>query len=438
MNLFFSCKKHNYSSQNILTNYENSKKNKEKKSIKNKEKEDNKGKEQLLLLNNDSNDSFNNLEIIDYPYSINNNKDDATEEMNSPYKYKEAQNLVNQITNEISSNLLYEGQENKNQRQRNFNFYQNSSDTSSGIIKNENSVQKNKTLLNNYYNLIKLNNVNKVSKFPNSKKEKNNLSDKMNIAKIKVTDDISEEKFECPCPPCPDNQDLNKLLNKSKTKFFKTISILSDISKKKVQKNNLIKIKNNRVVKKNKTIESQGKNKEKFKFKKVIEINDSYVGNRGNISKDNSKIYNTRCVYVNKSDNNIKEYKVYKGKLKNIMTKKMECQTINVIKKGKILNKNNTNRTIQFLEQIKKKGKAIKYIKNIVKSKPMYSSNTNFKSSLINRMNKEIDTIKKTFSKMENKRIVKKQIKNKKENNKIINKKLNLNPFTTDEKHLKK
>ena len=438
MNLFFSCKKHNYSSQNILTNYENSKKNEEKKSIKNKEKEDNKGKEQLLLLNNDSNDSFNNLEIIDYPYSINNNKDDATEEMNSPYKYKEAQNLVNQITNEISSNLLYEGQENKNQRQRNFNFYQNSSDTSSGIIKNENSVQKNKTLLNNYYNLIKLNNVNKVSKFPNSKKEKNNLSDKMNIAKIKVTDDISEEKFECPCPPCPDSQDLNKLLNKSKTKFFKTIFILSDNSKKKVQKNNLIKINNNRVVKKNKTIESQGKNKEKFKFKKVIEINNSYIGNRGNISKDNSKIYNTRCVYVNKSDNNIKEYKVYKGKLKNIMNKKMECQTINVIKKGKILNKNNTNRTIQFLEQIKKKGKAIKYIKNIVKSKPMYSSNTNFNSSLINRMNKEIDTIKKTFSKMENKRIVKKQIKNKKENNKIIYKKLNLNPFTTDEKHLKK
>ena len=132
MNLFFSCKKYNYSSQNILTNYENSKKNEEKKSIKNKEKEDNKGKEQLLLLNNDSNDSFNNLEIIDYPYSINNNKDDATEEMNSPYKYKEAQKLVNQITNEISSNLLYEGQENKN-RQHNFNFYQNSSYTSSGI-----------------------------------------------------------------------------------------------------------------------------------------------------------------------------------------------------------------------------------------------------------------------------------------------------------------
>ena len=68
----------------------------------------------------------------------------------------------------------------------------------------------------------------------------------------------------------------------------------------------------------------------------------------------------------------------------------------------------------------------------------MHSSNTNFKSSLINRMNKEIDTIKKTFSKMENKRIVKKQIKNKKENNKIIYKKLNSNPFTTDEKHLKK
>ena len=45
MNLFFSFKKHNYSSQNILTNYENSKKNEEKKSIKNKEKEDNKGKE---------------------------------------------------------------------------------------------------------------------------------------------------------------------------------------------------------------------------------------------------------------------------------------------------------------------------------------------------------------------------------------------------------
>ena len=53
-------------------------------------------------------------------------------------------------------------------------------------------------------------------------------------------------------------------------------------------------------------------------------------------------------------------------------------------------------------------------------------------------MNKELDTIRKTFSRLQNQRIVNKQIKNKNEKNKIIYKKLNLNPFKSEENILKK
>ena len=441
MNHFFSCKKHKSSTKNIITNSNISKKKEEEKFNKNKEKEDNKGQEQLLFLNNDGNDSINNLEIIDYPYSTNNNKDNETIKMNSPYEDKDRQKSVEQITNEVSTNLVIEEKENNIKRHQNFYFYQNISNNSSGIIKNEDSVQQKKTLLKNYYNLMKLNNINKTSPFPDSKEEKNNISNKINRLENNVTDNKSEVKFEFPRPPCPDNQNIQALLNKSKTNFF----ILADNSNIKIQKNNIKNFKNNKVIiknKKNKTIESQGKRKEAFKLKKLILMinsNRSYFGNKGNISKDNSKIYNTSSVYLNKSYNNLNEYKIYKGKLRNIKNKKVENKTRYVIKKKKILSKINTNRTLQNIELMKNKGKSLKYIKNVVKSKPMYSSsNLNCKSSLLNRMNKELDTIRKTFSRLQNQRIVNKQIKNKNEKNKIIYKKLNLNPFKSEENILKK
>ena len=433
MNHFFSCKKQNSSSQNIFINSEKSKINEEGKYKKNSEKNDNKEQQQLLL-NNDNNDSLNNLEIIDYPYSSNNNKDDATVKMNSPYKDKDTQNFVEQITNEVNTNLVLKEKENKNKRQHNINFCHNFSDNSSGIINNEDSVQQNKTLLNNYYNLIKLNNINNISKVPNLKEEKNNILKKINIIENKLADNKSGIKFECPSPPCPDTQKIQTVLNKAKTKFFQNTLILANNSNKSISKNSIKNLKDNRVVSKNKIIEFKGKTKEKIKIKKLIEINNSYLGNRENLTKDNLNTYNTYSVYINKSYNNIKEYKVYKGKLKKIMNKKVESKTINVIKKKKNLNKTITNKTIQNIEQIKKKGKIIKYINNISKSKPMYSSNGNCKSSLLYRMNNELDTLKKTFSIKENKRIINKPIKNKNENNKKINKKLNLNPFITGEK----
>ena len=117
------------------------------------------------------------------------------------------------------------------------------------------------------------------------------------------------------------------------------------------------------------------------------------------------------------------------------MNKKIQNMTINCIKIKKSLNTCNTNKTIENIEQKRKKGNGIiPHIKNIAKSKPMYSSNANFNSTLLNKMNKELDTIRNNFLITGNKIVINKNAKNQNIKNKKIYKKLNLNPFSVEEK----
>ena len=427
MNHFFTCIKHKSSTQNIFTNSENTKINEEIKYDKNKEKNDNKEQQQLLLLKNDSNDSLYNLEVIDYPYSSNNNNDDTTVKMNSPCKDKNPKNFVDQITNETNTNLIIKEKENQNMKHSNAHFFQNPSDNSPDVIKNEDSVIENKTLLTNYYinfNLINLNNINKINNIPYQKQEKNDIYKKINDIENKSVDNKTEIKVEY---PCPDIQNTQIFLNNSKTKFIQTILNKTSCLNEKVPKNYLKNLKNNQTISKNKTTEFKRKRKENIKLTKLIPINKPYIGK----DENTSKALNTCNIYVNKSYNNIKEYKIYKGKLKNIMNKKVEHMNTNTIKRKITLN-NNDNRTFQKIEQIKKKGKGISYIKNIAKSKRTSASNANFKSSLLNRINKELDTLRNILTTKDNKRIINKKIKNRNKMNKKIFTKLDMNPFITN------
>lgn len=429
MNNFFSCQKLNSSSKNILSNSENSKINKERKKFSNnEEKNDNDNIEQKqLFLKHDYNDSMYNLEVIDYPYSSNNN-DDATIKMNLEYKGQNENNFINKKPKETNLNLFLNRKENQGLKNNNFNKYQNLSDNSSGIINNEDSLLHNKMLLNNYYinyNLLNLNNINKTIDPPSQKEGKNDIFNKKNKIENKPIDKLLGIKIECPPP------DLPQIFDNSKTNNFIINPSKTDCSNHNIQKNFIKSLKNNQTISKNNTMEFKRKKKEKIKFKKLIEINDFYIGNKGNITKNYSKNYNTCSIYINKSYNNIQEYKIYRGKLKNIMNKKVQNMTINYIKTKKNLN-NNNNKAIENIEQKKKKGNGIQYIKNIAKSKPIYSSNINFNSTLLNRMNKELDNIKTTFSLTGNKNMINKRKKNQNEKNKKIYKKLNLNPFAIE------
>ena len=430
MNHFFSCQKQNSSSTNILSNSENSKINKEGKLSNNNEKKDSTEKKKLFL-KHDYNESIYNLEIIDYPYSSNNN-DDATVKMNSSFKGQNENNLINHKEKETNQNLILNPKENQYIKNYYFNKYQNTSDNSSGIINNEDSLVQNKMLFHNYYinyNLIHINNINKSNEPPNPKEEKSNIFNKMNKNENKPMDKLLGVKVECPQP------DLPQFSEKSKTTMLKTILNKTDCSNNNIRKNYIKDLKNNQKISKNKTTEFNRKKKEKIKYKKIIEKNDFYIGNKGNITKNNSKIYNTYSIYINKSYNNIKEHKLYKGKLKNIMNKKIQNMTINCIKIKKSLNTCNTNKTIENIEQKRKKGNGIiPHIKNIAKSKPMYSSNANFNSTLLNKMNKELDTIRNNFLITGNKIVINKKAKNQNIKNKKIYKKLNLNPFSVEEK----
>ena len=140
----------------------------------------------------------------------------------------------------------------------------------------------------------------------------------------------------------------------------------------------------------NKTIELKTKNKEKYKYKpiKTIEAINSVVGN---ITKINSKIYNTHHIYINKNFNYIKENKLYRVKLKNIMNEVVEMQKINIIKRKNGLNKIlkikglKTSHNFNHLMKIN----SFQYYKNIVKSKLLPNSKSDFISTLLYRDNKK-------------------------------------------------
>jgi hypothetical protein len=133
-------------------------------------KQDNK-KQQMITTSDDNNNSTNNLEIIDYPYSINYNQDE-TFPIN-PTDINIKTDLNYEILNNVikKENFMEDGFNEKNHISRNIN--QITLNNLSGIINNEDSITQNKILLKNLYS-----NYNKnIGSYENNNNNENNKKD---------------------------------------------------------------------------------------------------------------------------------------------------------------------------------------------------------------------------------------------------------------------
>jgi hypothetical protein len=141
MNLFFVCRKcESCSDKDVLLNY--SKKN-SRTSLINKTEKNDIQKDEII-----SNDSTNNLEIIDYPYPFNFNDNFSSQSYTNKYNIKVPQrnyylNNMNKIeklpNDQLDNNSI------------NINNKNNSLNNSSLILNNDESFIQNKVLLSNYY-----------------------------------------------------------------------------------------------------------------------------------------------------------------------------------------------------------------------------------------------------------------------------------------------
>ena len=433
MNLFFSCNKSNTSIKNILENQNNLSSNKEEKI----------NKKNLLQPTNGlnyNNDSAYNLEIIDYPYSLNYN-DENTITMNSGKENDDSKNKTIFINNLNPLNILQEERNNRLKFLKN-NLDTNNSNESSIINNNDDNIPQNKMMLNNYYinyNIININNIN--NRNDNDIKDEINSGFNINKSKEKISESNSKVKIDYP------NLDSGEYSSRSKNNIYyfklnKTFNL-----KKKLSNKIKLDFKKYSKIKYNKTIEIPEKNMANYKSNKSIEAS-RY--NKENISKINLKEYNTSYLYQNKSFNNISLNKINIRKLKSIKNKNDETQKFNFINSRKTLNKSKiinaqSHKTNPTINPKKKKRKRLLYLKKNAqtKRKAIYISNSGFKITLLNKMNEKLDNIGNITKSQNKKNIIRKIIKNKYNNKKLENKNKYINPFrepfndTIDESALK-
>ena len=353
-------------------------------------KEDNK-KEQLITTSDDNNNSTNNLEIIDYPYSINFNQDE-TFQINANDLNIGIENNYEILNSEMKKeNFIEDGFKENNYASRNINRI--TLNNSSGIINNEDSITQNKILLQNLYsnynkninNNENINENNKVYKVDNDtkdsniekKNEKNNIKNKKlyNIEKNNITYKIHHNidgiKVEYPVP------DTENFISKSNN------LISSKLTKADAQTNNEKKIKIN-LKKYQKSSINQTKDLNNNIKKKNININIKNtrnakkikVNNKNNLpsefdSKNKEKILNTFKLYTNnKISNSLKQKKTKainnNSKLKTITVSRKT--TVKNIKKYKpYLCFKLTNMTINTSAPITKKNRMMSYQENYKK-----------------------------------------------------------------------
>lgn len=347
MNLFFVCKKcESCSDKDVLLNYS---KNNSRTSLINKNEKVDIPKDEII-----SNDSTNNLEIIDYPYPFNFNDNFSSQSNTNKYNIKVPQrsyylNNMNKIE-KIPNDQLDKNSTNSNNKN-------NSLSNSSLILNNDESFVQNKALLSNYYenyeNLKNKKMKRMKKKIPNKKpktskkavkkiglkimKEKNNsyvILTKKNIKSNSLILKIKQNQEK----EVKTNEEYPKI-KKSKTNFFtngrksakniielNTESILQRINhitnkdyvtynkySRKQSKNNsknstkIYQCKNNIKNNSYKNCKSTNKMKKKAAFFPKNEFLDSSMENkRSFIFKNNINIYrNTTTNYVEKKKNNI-------------------------------------------------------------------------------------------------------------------------------------
>ena len=366
-------------------------------------KQDNK-KEQIINTSDDNNNSTNNLEIIDYPYSIKYNQD--KEFPINPSDINKTTDLNYEfLSNDIKKENFIEDRFNENNHvSRNINRI--TLNNSSGIINNEDSITQNKILLKNLYsnynkniggfennnnnnenNKQDIENNNKNSKI--EKKNENNFKNNKlyNIEKYKIAyknnhNNLIGLKVEYPSPDTENfTAKSNNLIisqtiktNGQKRKIVKKVKI--DFKKyHKSSANKTKDLKNKNIKAYNKTVNMN--NNININTKKNVNINNNLVTEID--SKTKLKIINIfklyaktkiKALYKRKMNNNTGNNN---SKRKNTTVSRRT--TVENIKKYKpYLNSKLANKTINTSVLITKKNSFMVY-------------NQNYKKLLLNRFN---------------------------------------------------
>ena len=341
-------------------------------------------KEELLTTSDDNNNTTNNLEIIDYPYSSNNNQDETFQINSNNINFKTEPNYKF-LNNDIKKENLFQISRNNNKIPIN---------NSSSVIKNEDSLTENKILLKNLY--INYNN-----------KNFNDEINKINENKIPLTDNNSKDsnigkKFQ-------KNIKNKKLYNKEKDniEYKNNRNIIGvKVEYPSPDSENFISKSNNLIDSQmmNTDVQSNRKNEKNLKInlKKNINVSKKISLNKdfnikstknSNVNKKNIKL-NNKNVKLNNRNNNIKnKNEIIKNKNENIKIK-----TENIKNK----NENITNKNIKKI-RLNIKNDLVSEIGKINKEKLLntYKLYTDNKINIL--FKKKLTTIKsKRNSKLKN------------------------------------
>ena len=404
----FSCKKCGFSGKESFLMSKDSQMNK-----------DERFKKEKSLISSKNDTSINNLEIIDYPYPSNLNTDESFKKIFKNGTHQDDNNIT--INND--SFMKIQGLIKENLVNNNLGVNRNTLNSSSGIIKNEDSITQNKIILNNLYsdynnnNILNKKNMNyndnsnvieKIDKnnFNNlfHQKSENNL--KNIIEKTKNQPNKSDMKLEFNIPNTDrltmvkaNNLIESKIIKTERKKRENTLKISLKKSKKIVKyKNNINNNKNNNIkdikdFKNNLNIISNDNNKNK-KMKKI--------NNKKSQKKDKDKILNKQIIknILNNNENN-NPIKIIMNKKDKVRNKKdIESnltniyKTINLTNKNKLMNSSDLFR-INRIYSYKNKNKLLLNRVNLVS----YNYRNTFSKSNEKRRHKNISNIKKIIKK---------------------------------------
>lgn len=367
-------------------------------------KEGNDKKEKIITPSDYS--SLNNLEIIDYPYSINHNKDEKKINNESYLK-------VHGLLEENLDSCYAENKATLN--------------SSSGIIRNEDSITQNKMMLNNLYNYYNNKNNTTNNNFNqniNEKKEKKNYNIKIvNKKKQRILNNIinyTKNKLN--------KKELNPIYAYCNTDRFSTNKkILFNsriLNTEKIMDGKSINSKNN--FKKRKVITRNKSNKSKIKSNTVNNIkgNLHFKINEDEFPSQLEKNNEIRKLFKKKiNKENINKIKINKNKKENLRSKKKKKYQIKKIMMSiNNIKNNNYNNGENGLAK-RKISKSI----NTSKISQLSFSTENHKQLILNRKN-ILNYNYKTSSYANKEEMNKRNSKLKKQKNNISSR-IYINPF---------
>ena len=297
-------------------------------------------KKEKSLISSKNDTSINNLEIIDYPYPSNLNTDESFKKIFKNIIHKDDNNIT--INND--SFMKIHGLIEENLDNNNLGVNKNTLNSSSGIIKNEDSITQNKIILNNLYSNYNNNILNKKNINYNNNillKKNINYNDNSNgIDKKEIDKKIFNNLFH----QKPENN-LKNIIEKAKNQPNKLDMKLEFIIPK---TDRIIRIKANNLIE-SKTIKTERQNRENT-LKAKISL------------KKSKKLVKYKNIINNNKNNNIKDIKVFKNNLDIISNDNKKMKKINNKKSQKkdknknlnkqliksILNNNENNNTIKI------------------------------------------------------------------------------------------